>query len=105
MRKALIVWGGWPGHTPEACAHTVVAMLQADGFEVQISDTVRSFGTVDLTALSLIVPIITQSTIEKDEVAKLCAAVEGGVGLAGFHGGMCDAFRDSVPYQFMTGAR
>ena len=105
MRKALIVWGGWPGHTPEACAHTVVAMLQADGFEVQISDTVRSFGSVDLTALSLIVPIITQSTIEKDEVAKLCAAVEGGVGLAGFHGGMCDAFRDSVPYQFMTGGQ
>lgn len=43
--------------------------------------------------------------IEKPEVANLSAAVRGGVGLGGFHGGMCDAFDDSVDYQFMCGGQ
>ena len=29
--------------------------------------------------------------------------MRGGVGLAGYHGGMCDAFRDATEYQFMCG--
>lgn len=32
-------------------------------------------------------------------------AVESGVGLAGCHGGMCDAFRTAVRWQFMTGGQ
>jgi hypothetical protein len=55
--------------------------------------------------MSLIVPIVTMSKIEKEEVETLTAAVRGGVGLVGFHGGMCDAFRDSVEYQFMCGGQ
>jgi type 1 glutamine amidotransferase len=34
----------------------------------------------------------------------LLEAVGGGTGLAGCHGGMCDAFRSNIEYQFMTGA-
>ena len=45
------------------------------------------------------------SKIEKEEVENLTAAVRGGVGLAGYHGCMCDAFRDSVDYQFMCGGQ
>jgi type 1 glutamine amidotransferase len=45
------------------------------------------------------------SKIEKEEVQNLTKAVEGGVGLAGYHGGMCDAFRESVDYQFMCGGQ
>ena len=55
--------------------------------------------------MSLIVPIYTMSKIEKEELANLTAAVEGGVGLGGYHGGMCDAFRDAVDYQFMCGGQ
>ena len=43
--------------------------------------------------------------IEKEEVQNLTKAVAGGVGLAGFHGGMCDAFRELVEYQFMCGGQ
>ena len=32
-------------------------------------------------------------------------AVESGVGLAGFHGGMCDSFRNDTAYQWMTGGQ
>ncbi len=31
--------------------------------------------------------------------------MRGGVGLAGYHGGMCDAFRESADYQFMCGGQ
>ena len=31
--------------------------------------------------------------------------MRGGVGLAGWHGGMCDAFRTHTEYQFMTGGQ
>src|SRR5690606_32183816 len=35
-----------------------------------------------------------------------CQAVsEHGVGIAGCHGGMCDAFRGSTEWQFMTGGQ
>ena len=45
------------------------------------------------------------SKIEKEPLANLVKAVEGGVGLAGHHGGMSDAFRDAVDYQFVVGGQ
>ena len=105
MKKALIVWGGWHGHEPEQGAHIVRGMLQNNGFEVRVETQTAAFADPALAQLDLIVPIYTMSKIEKDECANLSAAVRSGVGLAGFHGGMCDAFRDSVEYQFMTGGQ
>jgi type 1 glutamine amidotransferase len=105
MKKALIVWGGWDGHTPRQSAAVVAGMLEAEGLEVRVEDTTGAFMDPGLKDLSLIVPIVTMSTIEPDEVRNLCAAVEGGVGLAGFHGSMCDSFRNEVEYQFMTGGQ
>jgi len=105
MREAMIVWGGWAGHEPEQCAGIVAGMLVSHGFKVRVETTTRAFADPAIADLSVIVPIFTMSTIEKDEAANLSQAVRGGVGLAGFHGGMCDAFRDSVEYQFMTGGQ
>ena len=105
MKKALIVWGGWHGHEPEQGAHIVRDMLQKSGFEVRVETQTAAFADPALTQLDLIVPIYTMSKIEKDEAVNLSAAVRSGVGLAGYHGGMCDSFRDSVEYQFMTGGQ
>lgn len=105
MREAMIVWGGWSGHEPEQCAKIVSDMLAGHGFKVRVESSTRAFADPALAGLSLIVPIFTMSKIEKDELANLGSAVRGGVGLAGFHGGMCDAFRDAVDYQFMTGGQ
>jgi type 1 glutamine amidotransferase len=104
-KKALIVWGGWHGHEPEQCAQIVRGMLHRHGFEVRIETATAAFADPALDTLDLIVPIYTMSKIDKPECANLTAAVRSGVGLAGFHGGMCDAFRDSVDYQFMTGGQ
>jgi type 1 glutamine amidotransferase len=105
MREALIVWGGWNGHEPEQCAGIVARMPEEDEFQVRLETETRAFADPDLSRFSLIVPIYTMSKIEKDEVANLSRAVREGVGLAGFHGGMGDAFREAVEYQFMCGGQ
>ena len=105
MKDALIVWGGWDGHEPEAGANVIADMLKEEGFSVRIEQSTAAFADTNLKELSLIVPIYTMSTIEKEEAANLCSAVESGVGLGGYHGGMCDAFRNAVDYQFMCGGQ
>ena len=105
MKSALIVWGGWEGHQPEKCAVIVRAMLEEDGFAVRVEDSTRAFADAAIRDLDLIVPIITQSTIEDDELAMLTGAVRDGAGLGGFHGGMGDAFRSAVEYQYMVGGQ
>jgi uncharacterized protein len=105
MKRALIVCGGWHGHEPEQCAQIVQGMLLRHDFEVRVETETAAFADPALHELNLIVPIYTMSKLDKPECANLTAAVRSGVGLAGFHGGMCDAFRDAVDYQFMTGGQ
>lgn len=105
MKQALIVWGGWMGHEPQECATVVARMLREAGFDVVSENTTAAFTDPKLPEFSLIVPIVTMSTIEKAEVEGLSAAVQSGVGFAGFHGGMGDSFRNEVKYQFMVGGQ
>jgi len=105
MREALIVWGGWSGHEPEQCATIIRDFLEEDGFKVYVENTTEAFADPSIKDLSLIVPIFTMSKIEKEELSMLTTAVVEGVGLAGYHGGMGDAFRDAVDYQFMVGGQ
>ena len=105
MREAMIVWGGWADHEPEQGAHIVAGILEQYGFAVRLENTTRAFADPRLFEMSLIVPIYTMSKIEKDELEKFTSAVRSGVGLAGYHGGMCDAFREATEYQFMCGGQ
>jgi uncharacterized protein len=106
-RKALIVWGGWDGHQPKEVGEIFRRVLGEEGFEVQLSDTLESCNDqAALSQLHLIVPVWTAGTLKPEQQAALCGAVrEAGVGVAGCHGGMCDAFRNSCEYQFMTGGQ
>ena len=81
------------------------ACCAESGFKVYLETSTEAFADPALKDLSLIVPIMTMSKIEKEELANLSAAVRGGVGLAGQHGGMADAFRDSPEYQFICGGQ
>lgn len=105
MAKALITWGGWDGHEPDKVAALSQQLLEDAGFSVEVHDTLDCFDDQGrLEALDLIVPIWTMSKIDPDYVVNVSEAVARGTGLAGVHGGMCDAFRDQVLWQFMTGA-
>lgn len=104
--EALIVWGGWDGHEPDRVAELLHDLLEAEGFHVHTSNELDDFLQLDrFDDLKLIVPVITMSTITNEQCASVCQAVEGGVGMAGCHGGMCDAFRASTEWQFMTGGQ
>jgi hypothetical protein len=104
--RALVVWGGWKGHEPEAVAALHAGVLRGRGFEVEVSDTLDAFlDAGKLKGLSLIVPLWTMGEIRKEQLRPVMEAVESGVGLAGCHGGLCDAFRNSTDWQFMTGGQ
>ena len=105
MKNALIVWGGWDGHQPEQCAVIVEKFLIEDGFSVSQQNKTSAFADPELARFDLIVPIYTMGTIADGEAKNLSAAVESGVGLAGYHGGMGDSFRGCTDYQFMTGGQ
>ena len=106
MKQALIVWGGWAGHTPKECAELFAPWLREDGYEVAISNTLDSYLDRDkMLSLSLIVPIWTMGQITMEQEKGLLDAVASGVGIAGWHGGMCDSFRTNTEYQWMTGGQ
>lgn len=106
MKKALMVWGGWEGHEPKQCVDVFAPLLQEDGFEVEISDTLDVYADEDrMKSLSLVVPCWTQGTIERPQAQGLMDAIKSGVGLAGWHGGMADSFRDNTTYQWMVGGQ
>ncbi len=105
QKKALIVWGGWDGHTPDRSAAVVKGMLERHGFDARLENSTSAYADPAIHNLNLIVPMVTMSTIAKEECENLCAAVRGGVGLGGFHGTMCDSFRNETEYQFMTGGQ
>jgi type 1 glutamine amidotransferase len=101
--RALIVHGGWDGHQPVEFARFYAARLQAEGFAVELSDSLDALRHAD--DFDLVVPIWTMGTISPKPLRALLDAVAGGVGVAGFHGGMADAFRDATEFQFMVGGQ
>ena len=106
MKSALMVWGGWDGHEPKQCVDVFAPYLQEQGFEVRISDSLEVYLEADyLKSLSLIVPVWTMGEITAEQGAGLLKAVESGVGIAGWHGGMGDSFRNNTEYQFLVGGQ
>jgi type 1 glutamine amidotransferase len=105
-KRALIVWGGWEGHEPEATSSIFAGFLRDHGYDVDVETSLDVFVDADrLGATDLIVPIYTMSTISKEQEAGLENALKAGTGLGGWHGGMADAFRQNTEYQFMVGGQ
>jgi len=102
--KAMVVWGGWDGHEPELVAKRVEKVLLGENFDVEVHDNLDAFLNADyLKTLDLIYPVWTMGQISHEQRAAVSQAVGSGVGLAGNHGGICDAFRNDTEWQFMTG--
>ena len=106
MSNVFITWGGWNGHEPEQTATICADLLRDDGHHVTVSDSLDRLADEDFMAeLDLVVPVWTMSRIGMDQEAGLLSAIRGGVGCAGWHGGMGDSFRNNVEYQFMVGGQ
>ena len=106
MKKALIFQGGWDGHQPDLVSKRFGRILEEEGFNVVIADTLDCLADLDkLMGLDLLVACWTMGEIDQKYTENISKAVGTGVGLAGCHGGMCDSFRNDTHWQFMTGGQ
>jgi type 1 glutamine amidotransferase len=105
-KNVLFVWGGWMGHEPDKCRNIFVPWMESEGAKVIVSDTLDAYVQNDLkNDIDLIVQVWTMGTIESNQEKALLEAVKSGTGLAGWHGGLGDSFRNNTEYQFMVGGQ
>lgn len=104
MKKALLFCGGWEGHQPQAFADLFARELRKHDVDTRIETTLDCLDDGEkLKGYSLIIPFWTMGQISEAQAKNLCEAVKSGVGLGGTHGGMGDAFRGNLDYEWMTG--
>lgn len=105
-RRALVVRGGWDGHSPEAATDLFVPFLHAQGFETEIeTDNEVYADAARMAGVDLVVQCVTMSEISGPALAGLRSAVEAGTGLAGWHGGIADSYRASSDYLQLVGGQ
>ncbi|GAA1661464.1 ThuA domain-containing protein [Kribbella alba] len=102
-RRALVTRGGWEGHLPIEATDLFIPFLRDNDFEVAVSDDLDSY--LDLDGTDLVLQCISMGEITPEQSKGLEAAVRAGTGLAGWHGGIVDSFRNNADYQFMTGGQ
>lgn len=106
MKNALIVQGGWEGHEPKKVSEIFREILEKNGFNVRVVDTLDVFKNYNnIDNLHLIVPVWTMGEIENESVMNISKAISNGTGIVGCHGGMCDSFRNNTLWQFITGGQ
>ncbi|WP_369055422.1 ThuA domain-containing protein [Kineococcus terrestris] len=105
-RSALVVRGGWDGHQPVEATDLFIPHLEANGFTVRVEGSPEVYADGDYMAgVDLVVQCNTMSTIEKDQLAGLMTAVANGTGMAGWHGGIADSYRNSSDYLHFIGGQ
>ncbi|GAA1519136.1 ThuA domain-containing protein [Sphaerisporangium rubeum] len=105
-RTALVVRGGWEGHVPVEATELFIPFLEESGFEVHRADSPAPYAdTAFMAGVDLVVQCYTMGTIEPEEMRGLDSAVRAGTGLAGWHGGIADSFRNSSDYLHLVGGQ
>jgi hypothetical protein len=106
-RTILFTYGGWEGHEPQIFADYLIPWLRQEGAEVHSSTTLTPYSDKDfMKTMDLVIQIYTMSTITPEQEAGLLEAIKvQGTGIAGWHGGLCDSFRNNTEYQYMTGGQ
>ena len=105
-RKALIVRGGWDGHQPVEATDLFIPYLRENGFDVRIEESPKIYADAEYMAgVDLIVQCNTMNTIEREEFEGLRDAIEAGTGMAGWHGGIADSYRNSSDYLHLIGGQ
>jgi type 1 glutamine amidotransferase len=105
-RTALVVRGGWEGHQPIEATDLFIPHLEKHGYQIRIEESPAVYADAEVMAgTDLILQCMTMSSIERDEIDGLRAAVAAGTGLAGWHGGIADSYRDTSDYLQLIGGQ
>jgi uncharacterized protein len=105
-RRILFVYGGWDGHEPRLCLALLLPWLKQEGAVVDTFSTLAPYAdTSYMKGIDLVIQIMTMSRITPEQEKGLLNAIKNGTGIAGWHGGLGDAFRENTEYQFMVGGQ
>lgn len=104
MKKILFISGGWDGHQPEKIVQVFQEALQPHGFQSEIATSLEVLNDLSkLKSFDLIFPCWTMGTLTPEQSKNLVETIRSGVALAGIHGGMGDAFRGNLDFEWMVG--
>jgi len=105
-KNALVVRGGWDGHQPKEATELFIPFLETSGFTVRVEGSPQLYADADyMRGVDLIVQCNTMATIERAEFDGLRAAIEAGSGMAGWHGGIADSYRNNSDYLHLIGGQ
>lgn len=105
-RKILYTYGGWKGHEPDQSVDLFKPWLEKEGAIVEAFDNLDPYADDSyMKNIDLVIQTFTMATITSEQEKGLLKAVSSGCGLTGWHGGLCDSFRENTEYQFMTGGQ
>jgi len=105
-RKILYTYGGWKGHEPVKSLDVFIPWLKKEGAVVETFDNLDPYADEKyMENIDLVIQTYTSGNISGEQEKGLIKAVTAGCGLAGWHGGLCDSFRQNTNYQFMTGGQ
>lgn len=106
MKKVLMITGGWDGHEPVQQSIRFSRILREEGFEVDIFDNYDILLDIEkLREYDLFMPFCTMDQLPEGATGNISTVIGEGMGLAGNHGGMCDAFRTNTEWQFICGGQ
>jgi uncharacterized protein len=105
-KHALIVRGGWEGHQPKEATELFIPFLEANNFFIRIEGSPDVYADVTyMASVDLIVQCNTMATIAREPLQGLRAAIQAGTGMAGWHGGIADSYRNSADYLHLIGGQ
>ncbi|WP_049575704.1 ThuA domain-containing protein [Nonomuraea sp. SBT364] len=105
-KRALVVRGGWEGHVPVAATELFIPFLEKNGYEVHRAESPAAYADSSfMSGVDLVVQCYTMGSIEPDELRGLESAIRAGTGMAGWHGGIADSFRNSSDYLHLIGGQ
>lgn len=106
MKKIVFVYGGWEGHQPKETTELFAEIMKREGYKVKVFNSLDIFLDKDeMASTNLIVICWTMGKISREQEKTLLELVHSGIGIAGWHGGMGDSFRENTGYQFMVGGQ
>jgi type 1 glutamine amidotransferase len=105
-RIALVVRGGWEGHVPVEATDLFLPFLEKRGYSVRVADSPEPYADADYMAtVDLVMQCYTMGDIKPAQLSGLRNAVEAGTGLAGWHGGIADSYRNHSDYLHLIGGQ
>jgi type 1 glutamine amidotransferase len=91
---------------PVETTELFLPFLREHGFDVRVEEGTAVYADERfMDTVDLVVQVNTMNTIETDEFRGLQRAVLNGAGMAGWHGGIADSYRNNADYLHMIGGQ